>query len=97
MVNAVSNGQLRGEAFTDGCMGMRGARMWFFFGFLMGFGALIGASYILFGEYVVKANKDTFDPNVTYPGVAIFLQNVCIFLASIVYKFGRTEDSLNWG
>ena len=46
---------------------------------------------------LLSANKDTFNPDVTYPGVAIFLQNVCIFLASIVYKFGRTEDSLNWG
>ena len=26
----------------------------------MGFGALIGASYILFGEYVVKGNYEAF-------------------------------------
>ena len=59
-MNAVSNGQLRGEAFTNGCLGVRGARIWFFFGFLMGFGALIGASYILFGEYVVKGTFKHF-------------------------------------
>jgi hypothetical protein len=54
-VNAVSNGQLRGESFTTGCLGVRGARIWFFFGFLLGFGALIGASWILFGEYLITS------------------------------------------
>ena len=39
--------------------------------------------------------KDTFTPAHTYPGVAFFLQNLFIFLASCVYKFGRTEDM--WG
>ena len=42
MVNAVSNSLLRGEGFSDGCLGPIGARIWFFFGFMMGFGSLIG-------------------------------------------------------
>ena len=54
-MNAVSNGQLRGEAYTTGCLGVRGARIWFFIGFLLGFGALIGASWILFGEYLIRS------------------------------------------
>ena len=54
-MNAVSNGQLRGESYTEGCMGVRGARVWFFLGFLMGFGALLGAYWILFGEYLIKS------------------------------------------
>merc|ERR1711994_69279 len=95
MVNAVSNGQLRGESFTEGCLGVRGARIWFFFGLLMGFGSLIGASWILFGEYIAQVNHDSFKPDVTYPGVAIFLQNSCIFIASLVFKFGRVEDNWN--
>merc|ERR1712223_924335 len=78
MVNAVSNGQLRGESFTEGCLGVRGARIWFFF-----------------GEYIAQVNHDTFKPDVTYPGVAIFLQNSCIFIASLVFKFGRVEDNWN--
>ena len=53
-VNAVSNGQLRGESYTEGCLGVRSARVWFFLGFLLGFGSLIGASWILFGEYVTN-------------------------------------------
>ena len=54
-VNAVSNGQLTGEAYTTGCLGSNGVRIWFFFGFLLGFGSLIGASWILFGEYVTES------------------------------------------
>jgi len=165
MVNAISNGQLRGESYTEGCLGVRSARVWFFFGFLLGFGSLIGASWILFGEYVTndcysmdtqftgtslsviptnntmvsqdcqlkcRGNSDcesftwnktecelwkstvgtvpkddyisgpkncpdnrTFVPTITYPGVAIFLQNFLIFVASLVYKFGRSEEL--WG
>jgi len=96
MVNLVSNGQLRGESYTDGCLGVMGARIWFFFGFLMGFGSLIGGAWILFGEYVYPSKEHTdFLPTNTYPGVAFFLQNTFIFLSSLMYKFGRTEDL--WG
>jgi len=38
MVNMVSNGQLRGESYTDGMFGVVAAKIWFFFGFLIGFG-----------------------------------------------------------
>lgn len=30
-----------------------------------------------------------------WPGVGLFLQNVFIFLGSLTYKFGRSEDQ--WG
>ena len=120
MVNAVSNSLLRGEGFTDGCLGPVGARIWFFFGFMMGFGSLlgnylnfditgwhhkrrvpasklccVGSAYILFGEYVHDDEAKTFNPKYTYPGVAFFMQNLFIFFASVIYKFGRSEDM--WG
>ncbi|XP_059087919.1 transmembrane protein 50B-like [Tigriopus californicus] len=95
MVTGVSNGQLRGDSYTTGCIGMRGARVWFFIGFLMGFGALIGASWILFGEYLVRSEKNTFHPKTTYPGFAIFFQNALIFFSCVIYKFGRSEEL--WG
>jgi len=41
------------------------------------------------------ADGRTFVPTITYPGVAIFLQNFLIFVASLVYKFGRSEEL--WG
>jgi len=93
MVNAVSNSLLRGDGYTDGFLGSVGARIWFFFGFMMGFGSLLGASYILFGEYLWShEGKNTFEPQNVYPGVAFFLQNLFIFLASVTYKFGRSEE-----
>lgn len=89
MINSVSNGQIRGESYTDGCFGQTGARVWLFAGFLLGFGALIAASWILFGIYVVPKHDHV------WPGVATFLMNALIFFGGLVFKFGRTEDL--WG
>ena len=90
MINSVSNGQIRGDGYSTGCMGQTGARIWLFIGFLLGFGALIAASWILFGYYVVD-NKGLDE----WPGIAVFLQNALIFFSSLLFKFGRTEDL--WG
>ena len=49
-VNAVSNSYVRGESYAaDGsaCLGVRGARLWFFAGYLVGFLALFGATGVL--------------------------------------------------
>ncbi|XP_013785834.2 transmembrane protein 50A-like, partial [Limulus polyphemus] len=53
MINAVSNGQVRGDSYSTGCIGQQGARVWLFLGFVLGFGSLIAASWILFGAYVI--------------------------------------------
>lgn len=89
MINAVSNGQVRGDAYTTGCLGQRGARVWLFLGFVLGFGSLISSCWILFGGYVIPMKEPQ------WPGVAVFLQNAFIFLGALVFKFGRTEDL--WG
>lgn len=95
MVNSVSNSVIRGESFTEGVLGVGGARIWFFVGFLMGFASFIGSCYILFGEYINNPDNDGFNPNTWYPGFAFFLQNLFILISSILYKFGRTENM--WG
>ncbi|XP_053613205.1 transmembrane protein 50A [Plodia interpunctella] len=90
MVNSVSNAQVRGETYTGGCMGPRGARLWLFLGFVVGFASLIASCWILFADYVnAKSTKNT------WAGVSLFLQNAFIFAGSLVYKFGRTEDLWN--
>jgi len=86
MINAVSNAQAGGDAYTTGCMGQRGARMWLFLGFVLGFGALIASCWILFAEYVITMKTPQG------PGVAVFLQNIFIFLGALVFKFGRVEE-----
>ncbi|XP_054470846.1 transmembrane protein 50B [Anoplopoma fimbria] len=88
MINAVSNGQVRGDAYGEGCLGRTGARLWLFIGFMMMFGSLIASIWILFGGYVV-AKKEVA------PGLAVFFQNAFIFFSTLIYKFGRTEDL--WG
>lgn len=90
MVNTVSNGQVRGDMYTDGCIGPYGARIWLFLGLMLSFGSLIGACWILFGGYVIPGVK------IQWPGVAIFLQNMFIFFSSIIYKIGRSEENWQW-
>lgn len=86
MINAVSNGQVRGDSYSDGCMGQTGARIWLFIGFMLAFGSLIASMWILFEGYVVPGKQ------IVYPGIAIFFQNAFIFFGGLVFKFGRTED-----
>jgi len=88
MVNAVANGQIRGDLYTDGCLGTAGARVWLLFAFLLCFGALIASMWILFGNYVVHASADTM----VGAGVAVFVQNFLIFLSTMCFKFGRSEE-----
>ncbi|XP_015511555.1 transmembrane protein 50A [Neodiprion pinetum] len=89
MVNSVTNAQIRGDAYNGGCLGVKGARGWLFIGFVMGFAAVIAACWILFTDFIRK------DVSHTWPGVGLFLQNVFIFVGSLTYKFGRSEDQ--WG
>uniref|UniRef100_A0A8C9WLQ8 Transmembrane protein 50A n=1 Tax=Scleropages formosus TaxID=113540 RepID=A0A8C9WLQ8_SCLFO len=85
MINAVSNGQVRGDSYSEGCMGQTGARVWLFIGFMLAFGSLIASMWILFGDL-----QDLCP--VVYPGIAVFFQNAFIFFGGLVFKFGRTED-----
>lgn len=84
MINSVSNGQLRGDAFTEGCMGPRGARLWLFVGFVVGFASLIASGWIVLGGHGNNGYQ-----------IAVFVQNLFIFASGLVYKFGRSEDL--WG
>jgi len=91
MVNTVTNGHLQGDAlYTDGLLGGVAAKIWFFLGLLIGFGSLMGAFVIFFGDYI---STDMYTSMI--PGVQFVLQNLFIFLASLVYRFGRVEDI--WG
>lgn len=129
-------------------MGTRGARVWIFVGFVMGFAAVIASCSILFTVYInrgklilfniIKQRKASLYAHVVFllslckkrikkgfiiifyptcyvleqldnfiktpvlifidvksPGVSLFLQNVFICIASIIFKFGRSEDV--WG
>ncbi|XP_075232887.1 transmembrane protein 50A [Lycorma delicatula] len=89
MINAVSNAQVRGDSFSGGCMGPRGARTWLFVGFVLGFAAVIASCWILFADFFGPNGKSKA------AGIALFLQNLFIFGGSLVYKFGRAEEQ--WG
>ena len=58
-----------------------GARIILFIAFLLAFGALIGGAWVLFGYYVAY-KKDPI-----YPGVAVFVQNLAIFLRFVTSTY----------
>ncbi|XP_044746694.1 transmembrane protein 50A [Coccinella septempunctata] len=110
MVNSVTNAQFRGDAYEGGCLGSRGAKLWLFLGFVLGFASVIASCWILFAVYVSSPQKVTSVPisngtttikpplpvvQSSWPGVALFLENAFIFIASLIYKFGRSEDMWN--
>lgn len=59
-INVVSNSQIRGEAYSGGWFGPRGARCWLFMGFVLGFAALIAACWIFFADFVAGKGKIIF-------------------------------------
>ena len=52
-INAVSTGQVTGDAYTEGCLGQKGARAWLFVGFVFAFGGLIGSLWVFIQEFLV--------------------------------------------
>lgn len=84
IVNSISNSQLRDDGFDS--VNPRAAKACLLIGFILGFTALTGSVWILISEYAsAKYAK-------AYPGVALLIQNILIFLGSLTFKFGRVED-----
>ncbi|VDD94979.1 unnamed protein product [Enterobius vermicularis] len=90
MINAVSNSQVRGEAMQEGILGTKGSRLWLMCGFVLSFASLVAAMWIMLEDYVLVPGD-----HANWPGVVLFLHIFLIFVASLVYKFGRTEEL--WG
>lgn len=49
----MSTGQVTGDAYTEGCLGQRGARAWLFVGFLLAFAGLIGSVWIFIQGFLL--------------------------------------------
>jgi magnesium-transporting ATPase (P-type) len=87
MVNTVSNSVVQGTAMDEGLLGVKGARMWLMFAFVLSFACLVASIWVMFSDYVLREG-----PHSNWPGVALFVHNFFIFLSSLIYKFGRTEE-----
>lgn len=86
MVNTVSNEMLNGTGYDGGACGPSGIKIWLFTGFVLGFAAMIASVWLMIGEYTEDDGKQS-------QGIGLLLQNVMILLASLIYKFGRNEES----
>jgi len=99
MVNIISYEAISGNGFLDDSSVLK-ARIWLFISFILAFGGLLGSGWILFAKYVIPSNSDDGSgsgsptlPEDKWPGVALFLQNIFIFLSAIILRFGRKSSS----
>lgn len=52
MVNSVTQAQLNGDVgYSGGCMEARGARIWIFIGYVLGFAAIIAAIWVMVASF----------------------------------------------
>ncbi|KFO32882.1 Transmembrane protein 50A [Fukomys damarensis] len=86
MINAVSNGQVQSDSYSEACLSQTGACIWLFTGFIQAFGSLIVSMWILFGVYTAKEKP------LVYPGIAVFFQKAFIFFGGLLFKFGHSKD-----
>uniref|UniRef100_A0A7E4V6B2 Transmembrane protein 50B n=1 Tax=Panagrellus redivivus TaxID=6233 RepID=A0A7E4V6B2_PANRE len=87
MINAVSNHQVTGQAMDEGILGTKGARLWMMFAFFLAFSTLVASLWIMFANFVLVEGDI---PN--WPGLALFFHSFFIFISSLLYKFGRSEE-----
>lgn len=76
------------DSFTyqQGCFTPGFARSYLFVWLMISFGCLIAAFYILVNDFILK-------PEVyQWPGYGIWLQNVLIFISSMVLRFAKKHD-----
>jgi Uncharacterised protein family (UPF0220) len=88
-VNTVSNEMLNGGGgYEGGIRSSHGVKIWLFTGFVLGFASVIASVWLLISEFTDKLHIQ---------GVGIVLQNFFILFASLIYKFGRTEEGGSFG
>jgi len=75
----VSYEAITGSSLLDDSAVLK-ARVWVFISFVLAFGGLLGSGWILFARYVVPDQSTGHLPSDKWPGIALFLQNILIFL-----------------
>ncbi|KAJ9600266.1 hypothetical protein L9F63_009442 [Diploptera punctata] len=91
IVNMIPNAALTSENtyqrfFCSKCF----CRFWLFIGFCIAFSAIIGATWILI-DYFAYADANGEEELPDWPPIALFLQNILIFVSSLLMRFGRSE------
>lgn len=71
--------------FSGGSRASR-ARIWFLLAFIIGIGSVIAGLALMLTEYLQRHDERV--ARTTWPGIALCLQTVFIFLSGLVYRFG---------
>jgi hypothetical protein len=84
MINAVNWSDLYGLGFSSVDSELTRVRVWLFVSFVIAFGGIIAAVWIACANWFVNEQA----PLTHWPGVALILQNVLIFVRYFSFLFG---------
>lgn len=73
-----------GGNYEGGICGSNGIKIWLFTGFVLGFASVIASVWLLISEFTDEKHIQ---------GMGIVLQNFFILFASLIYKFGRNDET----
>ncbi|RZC41283.1 UPF0220 domain containing protein [Asbolus verrucosus] len=75
--------------YTDNtCCGSLMIKTCLLIGFMISFGTIIGACYILFNDYILDQEEQN-----KWPGYGIFLHNLFIFIAAVLLRCRKSYDN----
>ncbi|KAG8459373.1 hypothetical protein KFE25_013009 [Diacronema lutheri] len=87
MVNVLNWGMLSDDAAFDTENSAAIAKCWVFSAFVVAFSGVIGAVWIMVNENNAPSGEGSM-----WPAVAGLLQNVFIFLGSLIFRFARMQQ-----
>lgn len=89
IVNSISNDLLHASgAYTGGVLNASNVKVLLFAGFVLGFTSIIAAIWIMIAEFAMNESRTD-----KYPGYALIMHNVFIFLSTFIYKFGPSSEN----
>eukprot|EP01133_Synstelium_polycarpum_P000231 gene231-281_t len=89
MANIVSLDSLNDSSFLSSDEGTATKiRVWLFVSFAVSFGCIAGAIWIMAAVFMPPHNKN---PDAQWPGIALTVQNLLIFISSLVLMYAKSR------
>ncbi|KYQ89558.1 transmembrane protein [Tieghemostelium lacteum] len=88
MSNIVHIESLSSSSFLTNEDGVNKIRIWLFISFAISFGCVAASIWIMAGVFMPPHNTNTA---AQWPGIALMLQNILIFISSLILVYSKTH------
>ncbi|GAM23304.1 hypothetical protein SAMD00019534_064790 [Acytostelium subglobosum LB1] len=88
MANIVNLESLSSFSFADEGSATK-IRVWLFLSFAINFGCIAAAIWIMVANFMPPHNKNS---DAQYPGIALTVQNVLIFISSLILVYSKSRQ-----